>query len=144
MSTKILLDEYPTPEDLQAVLDNIRQFNLDMSGYGRPRSIASYLRDEDGRILGCVKGELWGQSVHIGAVWVADSHRGKGYGSDLMRELENYAASRGHLLAYVETTSFQARPFYEKLGYSVFGELAGIADGHTLFFLRKDLRAPGS
>ena len=47
-------------------------------------------------------------------------------------------------LAYLETASFQARPFYEGLGYTVFGELAGVAEGCTLFFLRKLLSALGS
>jgi hypothetical protein len=46
------------------------------------------------------------------------------------------------LLSYLETTSFQARPFYEGLGYRVFAELAGIDEGCTLFFLKKELKLP--
>lgn len=72
-------------------------------------------------------------------MWVAESQRGKGHGSALLRSVEDYAARQGCTLAYLETTSFQARPFYENLGYRVFGELAGISKGCTLFFLRKDL-----
>ena len=83
-------------------------------------------------------------SVHIEAMWVDESHRGKGHGSALLSAVESYAASQGHLLAYLETTSFQARPFYEGLGYRVFGELAGVAEGCTMFFLRKDLKATAS
>jgi GNAT superfamily N-acetyltransferase len=75
-------------------------------------------------------------------MWVADSQRGKGHGSALLTAVEDYAAKNGHTLAYLETTSFQARPFYEGLGYRVFGELVGIDEGCTLFFLRKDLKAP--
>jgi ribosomal protein S18 acetylase RimI-like enzyme len=74
-------------------------------------------------------------------VWVAESERGKGHGTALLREIEHHAATHGHVLAYVETTSFQARPFYESLGYRVFGELDGIDEGCTLFFLRKELKA---
>lgn len=73
-----------------------------------------------------------------------ESHRGKGHGSALLSAVESYAASQGHLLAYLETTSFQARPFYEGLGYRVFGELPGVAEGCTMFFLRKDLKATAS
>jgi GNAT superfamily N-acetyltransferase len=73
-------------------------------------------------------------------MWVAEDQRGKGHGSALLNAVEDYAAAQGHLLAYVETTSFQARPFYERLGYRVFGELVGIDEDCTLFFLRKDLK----
>jgi GNAT superfamily N-acetyltransferase len=79
--------------------------------------------------------------MHVAALWVEESHRGKGHGTTLMRFLEHYAARMGHLLAYLETASFQARPFYERLGYEVFGELPGITDGCTLYFLRKELKA---
>ena len=138
----IVLEEHPFEEDLQQVLDGVRRYNLEVSGHHKPRPVACFLRDEDGQIVGGVQGDLWGRSVHIAAVWVAERQRGKGYGSALIREVENYAATHGHLLAYVETTSFQARPFYEGLGYRVFGELEGIAEGCTLFFLRKELKAP--
>ena len=136
------LEERPSEEELRQVLDGIRRYNLDVSGHQKPRPIACFLRDKDGKIIGGVQGDLWGRSVHIAAVWVAESQRGKGHGSALMKEVENYAATHGHVLAYVETTSFQARPFYESLAYRVFGELVGIAEGCTMFFLRKDLTAP--
>jgi len=73
-------------------------------------------------------------------MWVAEVHRGKGYGSALLTAVEEYASNHGHFLSYLETTSFQAMPFYEGLGYTVFGELPGIAPGCTLFFLRKTLK----
>jgi hypothetical protein len=34
-----------------------------------------------------------------------------------MAAVEEYAAARDHPLVYLETTSFQALPFYRKLGY---------------------------
>ena len=56
-----------------------------------------------------------------------------------MKAIEDYAAAHGHPLIYLETASFQALPFYQSLGYVVFGELKEISEGHTLFFLRKEL-----
>jgi hypothetical protein len=35
--------------------------------------------------------------------------------------------------------SFQAQPFYEKQGYTVFGVLEDLPDGHKRIFLKKDL-----
>ena len=133
------LDEHPSAEDLRQVLDGVRTYNEGVVGHGPPRAVASFLRDEDGRIVGGAHGELWGRSVHIAAMWVHESQRGKGHGSALLTAVEKCAAGHGARLVYLETTSFQARPFYESLGYRVFGELEGIDEGYTLFFLRKDL-----
>ena len=77
--------------------------------------------------------------MHIDALWVDEEYRGGGYGSRLMTGIEGYAAAHDHPLVYLETTSFQALPFYRKLGYDVFGELPEISEGHTLFFLRKEV-----
>ncbi len=145
MSSLILqFDERPDPDELRQILDGVREYNRGVAGMERPRAVACFLRDEDGRIVGGAHGVLWGSSVHIAAIWVDENHRGKGHGSALLGAVESYAASQGHLLAYLETTSFQARPFYEGCGYRVFGELPGIAEGSTMFFLRKDLNAlPG-
>ena len=134
------LDEHPSADELRQIVDGVRSFNRTIVGHEPPRAVACFLRDDEGRIVGGAQGDLWGSSVHIAGMWVAEDHRGKGYGSALLRVVEDYAAERGHLLAYLETTSFQARPFYESLGYRVFGELPGIADGCTLFFLQKKLK----
>ena len=77
--------------------------------------------------------------MHIDALWVDEQFRNGGYGSKLMRLVEEYASAHDHPLVYLETTSFQALPFYRKLGYEVFGELPEISEGHTLFFLRKEV-----
>lgn len=139
---KLQLDEQPKLEDFRVILDGVRAFNREMTGNERPRAVACFLRDEDGRIVGGVQGNLWGSSVHIDALWVDESLRGKGHGSELMKGVEDYAAAHGYSIAYLETASFQALPFYQGLGYQVFGELPGISEGHTLFFLQKELKAP--
>jgi hypothetical protein len=56
-----------------------------------------------------------------------------------MEEAEVHARSRGAVAATLETYSFQARPFYERLGYEVFGTLDGCPLGHVKFFLKKAL-----
>jgi len=134
------VEEHPSEDELRQLVDGVRSYNRALTGHKPPRAVASILRDREGRIVGGAHADLWGSSVHIAAMWVAESHRGKGYGSALLSAVEEYAASQGHLLSYLETTSFQARPFYERLGYNVFGELPGIAEGCTLYFLRKELK----
>jgi hypothetical protein len=56
-----------------------------------------------------------------------------------MLEAEGYARSRGAVGATLETYSFQAEPFYRRLGYEVFAALPGCPVGHTKYYLRKSL-----
>jgi ribosomal protein S18 acetylase RimI-like enzyme len=135
------LAEPPTAEDSRLLLEGVRSFNRDRTGIERPLTVAYFLRDEKRRIIGGVQGILWGRSLHIDVLWVDEDHRGQGHGSKLMTAIENYGTEHGHPLTYLETASFQALPFYEGLGYCVFGELPEISEGHTLFFLTKDLNA---
>ena len=54
-----------------------------------------------------------------------------------MEMLENAGQERGCRYAY--TFSFQARPFYESLGYEVFCTLEDYPPGHRRFFMKKAL-----
>ena len=136
------LAEPPNPEDSRLLIDAVRSFSHDRTGNARPRTVAYLLRDEQQRIIGGVQGMLWGRSMHIDVLWVDEHHRGQGHGAKLMSAIENYSAEHNHPLIFLETLSFQALPFYQGLGYQIFGELPEISAGHTLFFLKKDVSQP--
>lgn len=140
---RLELEERPSAADAQRLYNGVRAFNRAQTGCDRPRSAAYFLRDERDQIIGGVQGTLWGRSMHIDVLWIDENYRGSGGGSKLMQAIERYGAARGHPLVYLETTSFQALPFYESIGYRVFGKLPGISDGHTLFFLKKEVGMPG-
>ena len=56
-----------------------------------------------------------------------------------MAQEERFAKEKGFAYIRTETTDFQAKPFYEKLGYRVFGELTDYPKGHTTYCLVKEL-----
>jgi len=56
-----------------------------------------------------------------------------------MSRAEQYAVERGCTDSWLSTFSFQARPFYERLGYRLFGTLENYPDSHSLFFMTKQL-----
>ena len=141
---RLELDENPSPADFRIILDGVRGFNRQQTNNEAPRPIAYFLRDEQGQIVGGVQAGLWGRSAHIDALWVHEKLRGQGYGSQLMKAIAKYAADHGHPLIYLETASFQALPFYEGLGYRIFGELPDITKGHTLYFLCKKVMSDES
>jgi GNAT superfamily N-acetyltransferase len=99
------------------------------------------LEDDGGNAIGGVTGySRWGW-LFLASVAVPAELRGQGWGRRLIAAAETTAAQRGCRYVWFDTYSFQARPFYEKLGYQVFGQLPDHPPGHTRFFMFKTLRS---
>jgi hypothetical protein len=58
-----------------------------------------------------------------------------------MHRAEQEAVARGCHSAWLDTFEFQARGFYERIGYVCFGNLADYPVGFSRFFMRKSLTA---
>lgn len=76
--------------------------------------------------------------VEVRGVWVDPDLRGAGIGRALMAELEREARHRGSTRAALDTYSWQAVGFYQRLGYREFGVL-DYPNGRRRHFLVKDL-----
>jgi GNAT superfamily N-acetyltransferase len=132
----------PTPAEQTAIEAPLESFSRARGFIWQPEPLTVALRDDDGRIVGGAVGETnWGW-LHVRALGVADDLRGLGWGARLMREMERLARERGCHHAWVDTFSFQARPFYERLGYTVIGTLPDYPFGQERYFLSKVLDAP--
>ncbi|MGC7098401.1 GNAT family N-acetyltransferase [Amycolatopsis lurida] len=101
--------------------------------------LASFVRGEHGELLGGIAGHTNYGWLFIAQLWVHESTRGQGLGASLLRAAEDEARRRGCRSAWLDTYSFQARPFYEAHGYRVFGELPGFPAGYRKYFLCKEL-----
>lgn len=91
-----------------------------------------------GEILGGLMAETYWGWLELDQLWLDEGIRGRGYGRQLVLAAERDARQRGCTRALVSTYSFQARGFYERLGYMVIGQLDDYPPGHTFFWLRKD------
>ena len=102
--------------------------------YGISRKIV----DDEGEIIaGCLAmGYCW-NIAYIDILWVDESHRHQGLGSKLLHEVERVAKENGCGLAHLDTFDFQAKEFYEKNGYTVFGVLEDCPQGHRRFYMSK-------
>ena len=123
----------------QFIVNGINYHNIAATSLPGYFPVNFVLRGERGDVLGGVLGWIWGGWLQVTHLWVAEAARGAGHGKRLMADAEAYARSRDAVGATVETYSFQARPFYERLGYEVFGTLDDYPEGHKKFFLRKKL-----
>ena len=133
------LDREPTPEDMLSVRMGLRQYNASQVPPQDYSEFAIYLRDGDAKILGGVLAEAGRGWLHINILWVDERLRGQGYGGRLLAAAEDEARRLGSHAAYLDTFSYQARPFYERYGYEVFGTLDDYPVGHQRYFMRKSL-----
>ena len=123
------------------VRDGLIRHNRAYSGPIRYRRLVLSARDGR-RIVGGLVGECAWNFVYVHLIWVDPAARGNGHGGRLMREAERVARGRGAALVYLNTFSFQAPKFYEKLGYRRFAELKNTpASGTSRFFYVKRLAA---
>ena len=72
----------------------------------------------DGRIVAAARGVTNMGLVEIRGVWVDEDRRGHGHGRLVMAAVEAEAKRRGCMRAALDTYSWQARGFYERLGYA--------------------------
>lgn len=131
-----------TPADRAAILAPLDAFSRERGYTWQPTALAFVLRNADGGIAGGLIGAVqWGW-LRIEILAVAEPLRGGGWGRRLMEAAERAAAELGCHSSWVDTFSFQAPEFYQRLGYRVFGELPDYPLGQTRFFLAKRLQAP--
>jgi GNAT superfamily N-acetyltransferase len=126
-------------ETARAIRDGLTEFNRKAVNFPEPVPVNVAVRDDDGVLRGGVVARVALDTVYIDIVWLDDTLRGSGHGRTMMEQVEEKARSLGAKLAWLYTLSWQARPFYERLGYSVFGEMPFGDGAHHRYFMRKDL-----
>jgi len=129
-------------EDRDVIVDGLLGYNAAMGFAWASESLAVVARDPAGALLGGLLGQTNIGWLFVAGLWVTDAQRGCGLGRALLLAAEAEATRRGCVGVYLDTYSFQARPFYERLGYRVFGTLPDCPPGATKYYLSKRLAAP--
>jgi GNAT superfamily N-acetyltransferase len=133
----LALSDHPAAGTFEAIFRALEATSLDVIGPVQPQLLVIPIHDDDG----FVAGGLWGSTVchwlHVQMLCVPEALRGQGIGSALMAAAETEARRRGCLGAHVDALSFQAAPFYQKIGYTVYGVLDDCPPGHRRIYFRK-------
>jgi GNAT superfamily N-acetyltransferase len=137
---QIVFEPLPSVELERFLEDNVVAYNYAQTGVSEWHPVGFFLRNPRGEWLGGCTGYIWGGWLHVRWLWVTQTLRGGGHGSKLLAAAERFGAERGAAAVTLETHSFQAREFYLKHGYAVFGTLEDYPPGHSKYFLRKPLR----
>jgi GNAT superfamily N-acetyltransferase len=134
-----------SPGDRSYIHEQIKAFNDEISLHHRAarqggvQVLDIFVRDEEDRLCGGLMGVTYWGWLEVEDLWLCNSLRGQGIGRRLVSMAEAEARSRGCSRVWLRTFGFQARGFYEKLGYGVVGVLEDYPPGNELYWMRKDL-----
>jgi len=139
----IELTTSPDQADLDVMSDGIKSFNQqhlpDEVVFEPDTRFAVFARNAAGKVVGGIRANGYWNYCLLELVWISHEARGMRIGTQLMAAVEDHCRALGFEYIRTETVSFQAKPFYEKLGYDVYGELADFPKGHTTYCLVKRL-----
>ena len=139
MQYTLTITDIADEEIRKAIVAPLVEYNASQAGPSQNRPIIVVVRDHANTVIG----GLWG---HTGYEWlftqllvVPVGLRGRGIGTEIMQLAEREAVLRGCHGAWLDTFEFQARGFYERIGYKCFGELPNYPNGFSRFFMQKAL-----
>ncbi|MEH6938928.1 GNAT family N-acetyltransferase [Bacillus sp. JJ664] len=129
-------------EDTDYIRQKVIEYNMSKLPEKLLKSVEKVsfiLKNEHESILGGITGTIKYNHLHVDFLWVDESQRGTGYGSNLLHKIEDLAKEKKCRLIVLDSFSFQAPEFYKKHGYKEFGVLNDYPEGFSQHFFEKRL-----
>lgn len=106
-----------------------------------PESIdLRYVIKENNEIIAGICGNVYTWKIlYLELLFVNETHRNKNLASILLKRVEEEAKAIGVSLVHTDTYEFQAKDFYLKHGYEIFGVLDDCPQGYKRYYLKKVL-----
>ena len=139
---RIVSDPHASEGLKQVVVDHLDSYNIAVTGFDDYSPVNFFARDQGDEVMGGLLAQIWGGVLYVRILWVSEARRGQGVGRRLLEAAEQRAVERGCRHVFVDTFTFQAPGFYEKLGYQVYARAEDWPVGHAHCFLRKGLATP--
>ena len=130
--------------DADYIIDKLVEYNLSQVPAEQEvlfDTLDKKITDDNGNtIAGCVARMYCWNVAYIDSLWVDIKYRGNGLGARLLAEIEKTAKAKGCYLIHLDTFDFQAKEFYDKQGYELFGVLEDCPKGHCRYYFTKKLK----
>ncbi|MFK7968142.1 MAG: GNAT family N-acetyltransferase [Rickettsiaceae bacterium] len=106
---------------------------------GLSQEAVSFEMHSNNKLIGVVVVQIfWGQ-LHIKYLVIEEGYRSQGYATKLMESAFKYGKQQACQFTFVETMSFQAPEFYQKLGFKIELKRNGYEKGTSMYYLCKNL-----
>ena len=100
----------------------------------------NYCLKDNGKIIAGINADMYMWNIlYIAILFVEKDYRHHKLGSFLINKVESEAKALGAKLAHTDTFEFQAKEFYLKHGFEIFGILEDCPEGHKRYYLKKKL-----
>jgi len=132
---KIEIRSDPSQVERDLLFSSLAKFNESQVGDARFKEFGIFAYGESESIIAGLLGFILWNGFFISTLWVDEPLRRKGMGRQLLAKAEELAIQNGCCLIH-----FQARGFYEKNGFHVFGAIEDYPIGHKRYYLLKRLR----
>ena len=100
----------------------------------------NFLAFDDGKLIGGAIGFLQYNWYFLDLLYVDKEYRNQDVGTNLIIAIEEYAQKENLTGVRMETWDFQAKGFYEKMGYTVWAEIKDCPPGTIDYYLKKELK----
>ena len=127
----------PGEAEREAILAPLRRHNDAAAGPTDRQDVAIVIRDTAGAIVGGLWGATGYRWLFVQYLALPEALKGQGHGRALMAAAEAEALRLGCIGVWLDTYSFQAQGFYERLGYRTFGTIDDYPPGESRHFLSK-------
>ncbi|KQB78517.1 GNAT family N-acetyltransferase [Clostridium butyricum] len=128
-------------EESELIVDKIVEYNLSKVPIIQESSfiwINRVIVDTYGDIIAGINSKMYcWNCLYIDVLWVKEEYRKEGLGSKILNEIEKVAKDKGCYLIHLDTFDFQAKDFYIKHGYDIFGILDECPQRHKRYFMKK-------
>ena len=114
---RIEINDHPSSQEAQTIIDGLVHYNTVMAGDSQNTPLSVIVRNENGEIIGGLLGRTYWSWLHINTIWVKEHFRQKGIGKKLIESAEKEAVDRNCRCSFLDKYDFQAKLFYQKLGY---------------------------
>lgn len=144
MKNKNITISTATRENLEQLDNALADFNIQIA-QELPRAIIERLdfvaKDPQGNLMGGIQAMRvnWG-ILEVDLLFVYEQYRKLAIGARLLRHVEDIATQNGCYVSVLSTFDFQAKDFYLKHGYRVFGVLDDCPKSHSRYYLSKKLQ----
>lgn len=147
MEYKIEVSLDPNEEFSTYITNKLKEYNNASSVHhkesrkeGARQPIRVILTDAKNNWIGGLTAETYWGWCEIDYFWISDEYRGKGLGRQLIQKAEEAAKEKGATQSLLTTFEFQARTFYEMIGYEVVGEIKDYPPGSSHYTMVKKLK----
>ena len=100
----------------------------------------NFLAFDNDKLIGGAIGFVEYNWYFLDLLYIDEEYRNRNIGTNLIKEIEKFALKEHLTGVRMETWNFQAKGFYEKNGYSVFGEIKNCPPGTIDYHLKKEFK----